>query len=314
MTAYTTIPDSDVDAESFATSALFTSLRDNPIAITEKAAGAPVLANGYVVQAMIAAGAVGQSELKVANADATFTSSSGLSVASVQEYSFKETFSFSATAVRDITESFTLSRSLSSTKKWFKSYTMTDTGTATMRYKYIQASPPYDFGDGEVGLFIYAIVDNATNAIVSCSVAPDPPWPVDLKSKFTKDGVSYAMVSAVEKERLEGRNFREALLNPAKRSKARALMADKTRYPVPITPAMKNEKMAENPHPFGEVPEGKTVIMLDPVSDIGYELAEMHAAGETVSDIFCEDYFIIDNAPSGRRGPPGVLVPSFRWR
>lgn len=45
MTTYTTIADSDIDPESPGTTTLFTRLRDNPIAITEGAAGAPSIAN-----------------------------------------------------------------------------------------------------------------------------------------------------------------------------------------------------------------------------------------------------------------------------
>jgi hypothetical protein len=45
MTTYTAIPDSDIDPESPITTTLMTRIRDNPIAITEGAAGAPPIAN-----------------------------------------------------------------------------------------------------------------------------------------------------------------------------------------------------------------------------------------------------------------------------
>jgi hypothetical protein len=45
MTTYTAIPDSDIDPESPITTTLMTQMRDNPIAITEGAAGAPPIAN-----------------------------------------------------------------------------------------------------------------------------------------------------------------------------------------------------------------------------------------------------------------------------
>ena len=41
MTSYTTIPDTDIDADSPLTVSLLTLIRDNPIAITEGATGAP---------------------------------------------------------------------------------------------------------------------------------------------------------------------------------------------------------------------------------------------------------------------------------
>jgi len=44
MTTYTTIPDGDIDQDSPVTQPLMTALRDNPIAITEGASGAPRIA------------------------------------------------------------------------------------------------------------------------------------------------------------------------------------------------------------------------------------------------------------------------------
>lgn len=52
MTTYTVIPDSDIDPESPLTTGLMTLLRDNPIAISEGASGAPIVkgvAGGSVV-------------------------------------------------------------------------------------------------------------------------------------------------------------------------------------------------------------------------------------------------------------------------
>jgi len=63
MTTYTAIPGTDIDTDSPVTESLMTKLRDNPIAITEKAAGAPQLANDYVTAAMIGADQVGSSEI-----------------------------------------------------------------------------------------------------------------------------------------------------------------------------------------------------------------------------------------------------------
>ena len=51
--AYITIADSEIDPESPGTTTVFTKLRDNPIEMMAKASGAPVLANDYIVTAMI---------------------------------------------------------------------------------------------------------------------------------------------------------------------------------------------------------------------------------------------------------------------
>ncbi len=62
MPTYTAIPDGDVDAESPGTTTLITLLRDNPIAITEGAAGAP-----QIVAAAIATDAVETAKIKDLN-------------------------------------------------------------------------------------------------------------------------------------------------------------------------------------------------------------------------------------------------------
>ncbi len=59
---------------------------------------------------------------------------------------------------------------------------------------------------------------------------------------------------------------------------------------------------------------GKTIVMLDPVSDITHELAALKKAGESVNDILHDDYFVIDNTPSNRKGPAGLMIPKFRWK
>ena len=50
MTTYTAIADADIDPESPGNATLFTRIRDNPIAITEGAAGAPSIANAALAE------------------------------------------------------------------------------------------------------------------------------------------------------------------------------------------------------------------------------------------------------------------------
>ena len=60
---WTTIPDSDIDPDSPFTTGLATAYRENVIAAFEKASGAPVLADNYIVAAMIATDEVGNDAL-----------------------------------------------------------------------------------------------------------------------------------------------------------------------------------------------------------------------------------------------------------
>lgn len=91
MTTYTTIPDSDIDPESPGTTTLFTRLRDNPIAITEGAIGAP-----QIVNAAITNGTIGAEKLQAGTDEATWVlgRTSAASVGSLGTYAFlKSTFS-----------------------------------------------------------------------------------------------------------------------------------------------------------------------------------------------------------------------------
>ena len=77
MTTYTAIADADIDTDSPITESLMTKIRDNPIAITEGASGAPLIQNAAlatdsVQAAQIQANAVGSSE--IAAAAVTFAS------------------------------------------------------------------------------------------------------------------------------------------------------------------------------------------------------------------------------------------------
>ena len=75
---WTAIPDSDIDPDSPFTTALATAYRENVIAAFEKASGAPVLANNYVVEAMMGTASVKEDSIsKVIGSDGTQVISTG---------------------------------------------------------------------------------------------------------------------------------------------------------------------------------------------------------------------------------------------
>jgi len=73
MTAYNPIADSQADPESPIDTVLAISWRDNPIAMFEKASGAPQLADGYVEQKMMADSTSQSTHYAYANARETYT-------------------------------------------------------------------------------------------------------------------------------------------------------------------------------------------------------------------------------------------------
>ena len=96
MTTYTTIANSEIDQDSPVTQTLMTALRDNPIAITEGAAGAPKVSNAAldpIQTGIIANGAVQRAKIQTGTSSAAGSLSSGGFVSVlVSAYSFFPSF------------------------------------------------------------------------------------------------------------------------------------------------------------------------------------------------------------------------------
>lgn len=114
--------------------------------------------------------------------------------------------------------------------------------------RYIQASPPYNLGNGDVPLFVFIDLSDEGQTIRNVQIAPDPPWayhgPTDI-SVHRADPVS---------GRLWGR----------KRDGSE----------VELTRAYKNSDMSLIPHPFLSVNSSR-VCLLDPLSPVVQRLREV---------------------------------------
>jgi hypothetical protein len=185
----------------------------------------------------------------------------------------------------------------------------TGSGNGNARQRYIQASPPYDLGDGEVPLFVFALLDSA-GSIMAMYSAEDPPWanngPTDIRHDFVgANGRKYQL----RRRRLD----RAALLDPARRDAELEKM-----YLAPevieVDQALKQSDMPVVPHPFCGNLAGKTVVLLDPVCPLVERLSRMQAAGEFVLELAYKDYIRIGNVPLSRAAPPGVMPVAVNWR
>jgi hypothetical protein len=212
--------------------------------------------------------------------------------------------------------------------------------TSTCLQRYVQASPPYDLGDGEVPLFLFALVDSL-GKIVATYTAEDPPWanngPTDIRPTFRLNGKGW-------KVRRPKPNL-AALGNPAQRQAELIRLAARRIAPpdagklarndplevarlksagfeiVEVTQAIKNADMPLIPHPFlGNDMTGKTVVLLDPMSSIVERMLDIVASGERVSEILHGGahggggYLAIDNVPLARGAPPGVMPVDVKWK
>ena len=177
-------------------------------------------------------------------------------------------------------------------------------GTLTVRQRFVQASPPYDIGDGEVHTFIFALIENGSGKIIAMYHAPDPPWanngPTCIQPEYKKNGKLYRRACIIDKTK----DFQ-----------------DPERYKFveqEITNEFKNSDMALIPHPFqGNDMSGISIILIDPNDPIVLIAEEMKNGGElALEELFINDYVRFGNEHlNGRRTPDSsVMVVKPNWK
>lgn len=210
MATYSAVGSTEKDADSPITVSLIDKLDQNPEAMIEGASGAPriqtaaydtgsvdsaAIATDAVDSAEIAAGAVAQGELSTANSDHDLTS-----LASVSPQDTSTSAGLYALSVCVTTGS---APNQSNTHRVGADYSGGDviafegttrsgvTGAnddAAFRVRYVQSSPPYDMGDGDVPLFVCLAVKKGSGEIHAISSAPDPVWKNNGPTILAPDG------------------------------------------------------------------------------------------------------------------------------
>jgi len=205
-------------------------------------------------------------------------------------------------------------------KFWIANHTVQTgaPGTLTVRQRYIQASPPYDLGDGAVAGFIFALIDNATGEPIAMYQAPEPPWalngPTDIGPDFIdKNGKKFKLVEQGREKMsaIIGNAAKEAALFNAPRNRVKG-----KKIQIEITNAMKNADMGLIGHPFiGNDMTGKTVVMLDPMSGFMERMMDFQQDGDSpLSEIFHKGFARIDNVKLPRKGPLGVDIVAAKLK
>ncbi len=167
--------------------------------------------------------------------------------------------------------------------------------------RYVQASPPYDLGDGEVPLFVYALIDKA-GTVKRVDVAQDPPWFYNGPNRVRE-------LRAVGK----GKDYRIVGIRKKLTLTADGPVVDET--PV-LTVADKNVDMHVIPHPFGDVPDGLTAVLVDPVSTLAEHLLTVHDAQDPdayVTALLMDGRVKLGNEALKRAVPNGVMAISAKW-
>lgn len=183
--------------------------------------------------------------------------------------------------------------------------------TAYGTFRYITASPPYDLGDGEIPMFIFGIVNNSTGKLEATSISVDPPWANNGKTIITPTRI----------DAKSGRKFRdEKIITPEIRllplDDQKIAIDELTTTEIEITQAVKNADMVDIPHPFQAMNlNGKTVVMLDPISKEVDSFRTLFDAGENIVEIIHGKNIKLSTSDNINRAmPPGVPAIQTVWK
>jgi hypothetical protein len=172
--------------------------------------------------------------------------------------------------------------------------------TISGQQRYVAASPPFDMGDGEVGGFFFVVL-NEKGEVVSHYTADVPPWayngPTDIRPDRICDKTGKKFKNVVC-----DLTFEEAM------DGAQINIVEKE-----ITHNMKNADMGLLPQPFGNLPKGHTVVLLDPMSDQIRRLVDYQNAGghEDIYDLIGSGRLKVDNENLVRKGPVNIAQVKF---
>lgn len=190
-------------------------------------------------------------------------------------------------------------------------------GTVYIDERYVQASPPYDLGDGEVPLFVFLLM-NRDGSIAGTQVAPDPPWANNGPTCLTPQQYAGNRRYRCYKRLGFGGPLIAELSEPQKLAYLRGELELVNDW-VEITPEWKNRDRRVVPHPFGVVGADQTVVLLDPFRDekLFQTLVLIQEASHArdVRQLFLDGEMQIDNERTQMRGlPEGVMPVRARLR
>jgi len=332
VTTYTAIANNEIDEDSEITTGLMTKIRDNPIAITEGASGAPKIQTaaleqtggseavttatiraGAVTQTEIASAAVGQGELKTLTQDATYTGSVSGSTTQYDYFTLTSPKYTTGFEIRGYTSdpvaaAVGLQNADSST-----SAHQTGTSSSYSSFSRHMQAMRYNNQGGSRTLSIDADITYVTSS---------PPYDlgdgeIPLFIFILLDSSNNPCGVITDKTPPWVYNG-PTRANPDFYDKGVGYYAKKTINEttgeidseiIEITQSVKNADMNIIPHPFVT---RNQVVLLDPVSTL--EIMEIRDTGERISALIFGDYLRLDNAPINRAAPQGVTTSAYKWK
>lgn len=303
--AYSTLSDTQIDGDSPLIADTFFKLRDNPIAIANGDSGAPKIQDAALdtgaattagqtwVGLRIPAASITQGRLNSSTGEVSTSSATGSNeLLPGGEYGFFPRIRVS-NAVYDGSATICVDSSATTYGSRIN-LAVTSGGTIYALQRYINSSPPYDLGDGDVPLFVFALV-NSAGEVESTYAADVPPWAYNGPTRVTADRI------AADGRKFQNRRF----IDPA--------TGDLIRDEIEITHELKNADMELIPHPFGGNDlAGKTIVLLDPVETL--DLLDLHEMGESIADMLYGRHLVVDSDRIKRAAPAGVQPSAVKWK
>jgi hypothetical protein len=181
--------------------------------------------------------------------------------------------------------------------------------------RYIQASPPYNLGHGDIPLFVFVLMEGGN--IVGIEVAPDPTWAYHGPTNICPERRDRVTGKGYRRYReINGIPYVAAIKDPLMLRRVMAGTQEVTMIEREITHEIKNRDMNLWPHPWvGNDLTGKSVILLDPTSALVDRLAGIHAEADAREVLgIVQQYLTIDNAPLSYTTPNGVIARRVTMR
>jgi hypothetical protein len=306
MTAYTTISDATATAGKAMEQWKLRALRDNPIAITEGSSGAPKIQTAALNASCVTQGKLNTSLQQstgsaTGNTDIAFTGGTytlGWGIANTDTGSTIHAYN---------TAAYTAGIANNSTSvTWY------------FQARYINATAPYNLGDGDIALFMYAEITPGGDVVrVDCADAP--PWyyngpnRYDPRKVIERDGKKYMRQKRVI---VEQGDFKRATSAGMRADEFLARLKTDDDVDTEITHAIKNRDMLLIPHPFGAVAPGNTVVLINPVDPLTDRLALLHESPDEISpaDLIMRGEIKIGNQAVSVNSPGSVMPVSARWK
>ena len=283
--------------------------------------GTSSIITGGVTQTHLAANSVGQSEVKTAS---EYKSTSSAWNATGGQYVLSSLYRAGNGGNGFIYQEELVSGNLSFLARW--RYYSGGSGSYMGAYLYyIPASPPYDMGDGDIPLFLYADLD-VNGKVIGFGHAPDPPWAYNgptnvVPDVYRPDGSGYQLIHDESGMRVT-RAMARAGGWEAKRDFALELK-EQPLIEREVDHALKNADWDLYPStvhigPVADTsynPDVVAHVLIDPVSPFVRDVADIVASGED-DDInnMIENYVNVSNSNLVRQGPAGLLIVGADWK